>query len=49
MWKIALAFVVFAAGAVYLLSQGGDVSMGGETHGIDVPEHTAPAASAASS
>jgi hypothetical protein len=42
MWKLLLAFVVFAALAVYMLSKGGDIDMSGEKHGID--SH-APAAS----
>ena len=33
MWKIAVAFVVFAALALYLLSKGGDVDISGEKHG----------------
>lgn len=33
MWKIVVAFVVFAALALYLLSKGGDVDMSGEKHG----------------
>jgi hypothetical protein len=44
MWKIAIAFVVFAAVALYVLSRSGGVDMGGEKHAI---EHTEPAASAA--
>ncbi|MBT9457709.1 MAG: hypothetical protein IV097_13920 [Burkholderiaceae bacterium] len=53
MWKIALAFAVFAALALFILSKGGDVDMGGEKHGIDVAHEPAasapaPAASAAS-
>jgi hypothetical protein len=44
MWKIAIAFVVFAALALWVLGQGGDIDMSGEKHGIEV----APAASAAS-
>jgi hypothetical protein len=35
MWKLLLAFVVFAAGAVYLLSMGGDIDMSGEKHGSE--------------
>jgi hypothetical protein len=46
MWKIIVAFVLFAALAMYMLSQGGDIDMSGEKHGIE--EH-APAASAAAS
>jgi hypothetical protein len=34
MWKIILAFIVFAAAAVYLLSKGGDVDISGEKHGL---------------
>lgn len=33
MWKIVVAFIVFAALALYLLSKGGDVDMSGEKHG----------------
>lgn len=33
MWKIALGFVVFAALALYMLSRGGDIDLGGEKHG----------------
>ena len=33
MWNIALGFAVFAALAIYALSQGGDIDMGGEKHG----------------
>jgi hypothetical protein len=32
MWKIALGFVVFAALALYMLSRGGDIDLGGEKH-----------------
>ncbi len=48
MWKLALAFVIFAAAALWLLSKGGDVDMGGEKHEINVP-HTpeAPASAVA--
>ena len=44
MWKLILGFVLFAALALWLISQAGDLDMSGEKHGIDV----APAASAAS-
>ncbi len=37
MWKIAVAFVVFAGLALYLLSKGGDIDMGGEKHGAVQP------------
>ena len=33
MWKIAVAFIIFAALALYLLSKGGDIDMSGEKHG----------------
>ena len=45
MWKIAVGFVVFAVVAVWMLSKGGDIDMGGEKHEISVP-HT-PAATPA--
>lgn len=47
MWKIALAFVAFAALAIFILSQGGDIDMGGEKHGADAI-HSEPAQPAAS-
>ena len=33
MWKIVLGFVAFAGLALYLLSKGGDIDLGGEKHG----------------
>ena len=57
MWKIALGFAVFAGLALFILSKGGDIDMGGEKHGADAlhaPEAAvsapvaAPAASVAS-
>jgi hypothetical protein len=50
MWKIAVGFVVFAGLALFILSKGGDIDMGGEKHGADAlhaPEAAASAASAA--
>lgn len=52
MWKLIIAFVLFAALALYLLSKGGDVDISGEKHGIEeaapaASEAAAPAASAA--
>jgi hypothetical protein len=45
MWKIAVGFIAFAGLALFILSKGGDIDMGGEKHGE--PIHTeAPAASA---
>ena len=35
MWKLILGFAVFAALALFVLSRGGDIDMGGEKHGID--------------
>jgi hypothetical protein len=36
MWKILVAFIAFAALAVFVLMKGGaDVDMGGEKHGVD--------------
>lgn len=37
MWKIAVAFVVFAGLALYMLSKGGEIDMGGEKHGSAQP------------
>jgi hypothetical protein len=34
MWKIVVGFIVFAGLALFLLSKGGDLDMGGEKHGI---------------
>ena len=53
MWKIIVGFILFAALALYMLSKGGDIDMGGEKHGAEathVPEAaaSAPAAPAAS-
>lgn len=46
MWKIALGFIAFAAVVLYVLSKsGGDIDMGGEKHGIEVPPAAAPASS----
>ena len=35
MWKIAVGFVAFAALALFMISRGGDIDMGGEKHGAD--------------
>jgi len=48
MWKIALAFIAFAGLALFILSKGGDIDMGGEKHGIDDSHTAAPAALPAS-
>lgn len=47
MLKIFIAFVIFAAISLYVISLGGDnVDMGGEKHGVDT-SHSAPAPAAA--
>jgi hypothetical protein len=46
MWKIALGFIVFAGVAVWMLSKGGDIDMGGEKHEISVPQPATPASAA---
>ena len=33
MWKLVIGFIVFAGLALYLLTKGGDIDMGGEKHG----------------
>nr|WP_315489357.1 hypothetical protein [uncultured Rhodoferax sp.] len=47
MWKIAVGFAIFAGLALFILSKGGDIDMGGEKHGADALHVPAPAASAA--
>ncbi|MFM2053072.1 MAG: hypothetical protein RL456_1109 [Pseudomonadota bacterium] len=47
MWKIVVAFLAFAALALWVLSKGGDIDMSGEKHGIDSHEPAAHGASAA--
>lgn len=46
MWKIALGFIVFAGLALFVLSKGGDIDMGGEKHGAEAT-HVEPAKPAA--
>ncbi len=46
MWKIALAFVVFAALAIFILSKGGNIDMGGEKHGAEAVQSESPAPAA---
>ncbi len=46
MWKIVVAFVIFAALTMYVLSKGGDIDMSGEKHGIDAGHDAKPAATA---
>ena len=33
MWKLVVGFILFAALALYMLSRGGDIDLGGEKHG----------------
>lgn len=48
MWKLLVAFILFAAVGLFVLKKaGGDIDMSGEKHGVDT-SHAAPAASAAS-
>ena len=45
MWKIGVAFAIFAVVVLYVLSKGGDkVDMSGEKHGGDAVHAPAPAA-----
>ncbi len=41
MWKIVVGFIIFAALALYMLSRGGDIDLGGEKHGSLVPTSSA--------
>ena len=34
MWKLVVGFIVFAALALYMLSRGGEIDLGGEKHGV---------------
>ncbi|HEX4919031.1 MAG TPA: hypothetical protein VFV43_14095 [Limnobacter sp.] len=46
MWKLIVAFVLFAALSLFVIMQGGDnLNMAGEQHGADVPHHDNPAPS----
>ncbi len=47
MWKLLAGFGVFAALAIFMLMQGGDIDMGGEKHGAEATH--APVAEAAAS
>lgn len=37
MWKIVVGFIIFAALAMYMLSRGGEIDLGGEKHGSANP------------
>ncbi len=46
MWKIVVGFIVFAGLALFILSKGGDIDMGGEKHGAEATHAPEAAASA---
>ena len=46
MWKIVVGFAVFAGLALFILSKGGDIDMGGEKHGAEATHAPEAAASA---
>lgn len=49
MIKLIIGFIVIAGAALYLMSKGGNIDMGGEKHGIEVdhpPAAATPAATA---
>lgn len=46
MWKIVAGFAVFAVATLWLLSQGGDIDMGGEKHGAEATHAEAAQAEA---
>ena len=48
MWKLVVGFIVFAAAALYMINQGGDIDMGGEKHGVDTHAPAAEASAPAS-
>ena len=37
MWKIVIGFIAFAALALWMLSRGGDIDIGGEKHDANPP------------
>ena len=48
MWKLLVAFILFAAVGLFVLKKaGGDIDISGEKHGVEA-SHADPAASAAS-
>ena len=48
MWKLVVGFIVFAAAALYMINQGGDIDMGGEKHGVETHAPAAEASAPAS-
>ena len=49
MWKIAVGFVIFAGLALFILSKGGDIDMGGEKHSAEATHAPAEAPAAKAS
>ena len=47
MWKLVVGFIIFAGLALYMLSRGGDIDLGGEKHGFLNPEPPATVATVA--
>ncbi|MEO8118104.1 MAG: hypothetical protein ABI606_02120 [Rhodoferax sp.] len=51
MWKIAVAFAIFAGLALFILSKGGNIDLSGEKHGTEAmhePAAVGPASAPAS-
>ena len=48
MRKLVVGFSVFAAAALYMINQGGDIDMGGEKHGVETHAPAAEASAPAS-
>lgn len=47
MWKLLVAFILFAAVGLFVLKKaGGDIDMSGEKHGVETSSHADRAASA---
>lgn len=46
MWKMIVAFALFAGLALFFLSKGGDIDMSGEKHGAEATHAPAPAIAA---
>jgi hypothetical protein len=47
MIKLIIGFIVIAGAALYLMSKGGDIDMGGEKHGIETHETSPKSAASA--
>ena len=49
MWKLIVAFIIFAGAALYPINKkGGDIDMSGEKHGVDTHAPAAEASAPAS-